>query len=77
VRFDERMFVGAIDMRCNGCGAELQLGPDRCPLCGEDAHLTSGARKREKAPSVDDYQQNVRALRKQLKRLRDDGAEAV
>jgi predicted amidophosphoribosyltransferase len=76
VRFHERVFVGAIDMRCNGCGAELQLGPDRCPLCGEDAHLTS-APKREKAPSVDDYQENVRALRKQLKRLRDDGAEAV
>jgi predicted amidophosphoribosyltransferase len=64
-------------MRCNGCGAELELGPDRCPLCGGDAHLKKVKPKREKAPSVDDYQQNVRELRKQLKRLRDDGAEAV
>jgi predicted amidophosphoribosyltransferase len=62
-------------MRCGGCGAELHLGPDRCPLCGAEASFT-GASKREQV-TVEDYQLRIRELRKQLKRLRDDGAEAV
>ncbi len=62
-------------MRCRGCGAELELGPDRCPLCGADANLT-GAKRRE-LPNIDDYQFSVRTLREQLKRLRDGEAEAV
>jgi predicted amidophosphoribosyltransferase len=65
-------------MRCNGCGADLKPGPDRCPLCGSEPSATAAeGRIREKAPSVDDYQENVRTLRDQLKRLRDEGAEAV
>jgi hypothetical protein len=65
-------------MRCTGCGADLELGPDHCPLCGsEPAGAAPEARAREKAPSVDDYQEKVRTLRDQLKRLRDEGAEAV
>jgi predicted amidophosphoribosyltransferase len=62
-------------MRCNGCGAELQLGPDSCPLCGAEARLT-GARKPKRRENVDDYQASVRKLRKQLRALR-DGAKAV
>jgi len=64
-------------MRCNGCGAELQLGPDNCPLCGAEALLT-GARKRKPRgrPNVDSYQASVRELREQLQALR-DGAKAV
>jgi hypothetical protein len=62
-------------MRCSGCGAELHLGPDRCPLCGAEASFT-GASKREQV-TVEDYQSKVRELRKQLRHLRDDGAEAV
>jgi predicted amidophosphoribosyltransferase len=62
-------------MRCRGCGAELELGPDRCPLCGAKANLTSG--KRSEPPTIDDYQLNIRTLREQLKRLREGEAEAV
>jgi predicted amidophosphoribosyltransferase len=64
-------------MLCNGCGAELQLGPNSCPLCGAESRLT-GARKpkRRERPTVDDYQASVRELREQLQALR-DGAKAV
>ena len=64
-------------MLCNGCGAELQLGPDNCPLCGAEARLT-GSRKsaRRRKRNVDDYQASVRELREQLQALR-DGAKAV
>lgn len=64
-------------MRCNGCGALLEEGPNRCPLCGAEPHRKTSAQPKPPKPSVDDYQQNVRDLRKQLKRLRDGGAEAV
>jgi predicted amidophosphoribosyltransferase len=66
-------------MRCNGCGAELALGPHRCPLCGAESVLA--AKPRDNAPkaplAIEDYQENIRELRKKLKRLRDEGAEAV
>jgi predicted amidophosphoribosyltransferase len=62
-------------MRCLGCGAELELGPARCPLCGAEASLTSA--KRREPPNIDDYQLRIRTLREQLKRLRDGEAEAV
>jgi predicted amidophosphoribosyltransferase len=73
-------------MRCKGCGAELKPGADACPLCGTES---GRAVVRERAPglerfktpdapvSVDDYQADVRKLREQLRRLRDEGAEAV
>jgi len=64
-------------MLCNGCGAELQLGPDSCPLCGAEARLTGARKKKAREPqNVDDYHASVRELRKQLRALRDD-AEAV
>jgi predicted amidophosphoribosyltransferase len=65
-------------MRCNGCGAELEVGPECCPLCGAEPRIVARKpRPRERAPvAVDDYQASVRKLRAQLRRLRDD-AEAV
>jgi len=33
--------------------------------------------QKKQPPDTDDYQARVRALRKQLKHLRDEGAEAV
>jgi predicted amidophosphoribosyltransferase len=63
--------------RCNECGAELRQGAGGCPLCGasEDAPVTPDSW----APvvEVDSYQTNVRQLREQLKKLRDDHPEAV
>jgi predicted amidophosphoribosyltransferase len=58
-------------VRCYGCGAVLQLGPERCPLCGTEARLT-GARHKETAEraDVEGYQANLRALRKKLQKLR-------
>ncbi|HVF53748.1 MAG TPA: hypothetical protein VNC78_09115 [Actinomycetota bacterium] len=60
---------------CSECGAELRLGPARCPLCGTEAPVP----KLEVAPEevVDDYQSNVRALRDELRNLRNDDAAAV
>jgi predicted amidophosphoribosyltransferase len=65
------------DTRCRGCGAELQPGPDCCPLCGSPAPRPKPRKSRRGAPSVEDYQSDVRDLREQLKKLRDGGAEAV
>jgi hypothetical protein len=60
--------------RCSECGVELRLGLTRCPLCGADA----GAKERGSGPAdVDSYHSNVRQLREQLKKLRDDHPEAV
>jgi predicted amidophosphoribosyltransferase len=64
---------------CSECGAELQAGPARCPLCGADAADKSGHKNVdwERPTSVKSYQDDVRSLREELKRLRDEGAEAV
>jgi hypothetical protein len=60
--------------RCSGCGVVLKDRPASCPLCG--AELTP----REQAPPLEvdaeDYQDHVRALRDELKRLRGE-PEAV
>jgi hypothetical protein len=60
--------------RCGGCGAELKLRSEPCPLCG-----CSSVALRERAPrplDVGRYQSDVRELREQLRKLR-EGAEAV
>ena len=63
--------------KCQECGAELRLGPAPCPLCGceqaGDKNRTAPAKKAD----PDDYQANVRDLREELRKLRDEGAEAV
>jgi hypothetical protein len=55
--------------KCSECGAVFRDGPasgkERCPLCG------AKLRKRERVVfDADDYQANIRALRKELQRLR-------
>jgi uncharacterized Zn finger protein (UPF0148 family) len=56
---------------CRECGAELELGPALCPLCGHDPDkdlLKAG---------VETYHSEVRELKKRLRDLREQGAEAV
>jgi hypothetical protein len=68
---------GAVKVRkCVECGAELRHDVTKCPLCGADA-AARGPRRAAAPTNVDDYQRDVRALRRQLKKLRDGGAEAV
>jgi RNA polymerase subunit RPABC4/transcription elongation factor Spt4 len=64
--------------RCGECGAQLREGVATCPLCGANRD-TPGAADSWAAPvvEVDSYQSNVRDLREQLKKLRDDHPEAV
>ena len=59
---------------CSECGAELRLGPARCPLCGAPASPGADA---SPPPDPEAYQTKVRELREQLSELRDEGAEAV
>ena len=59
---------------CTECGAELKLRSERCPLCG--AATSPIAVRRPVVSDVEAYQDDVRRLRAQLKRLRED-AEAV
>jgi predicted amidophosphoribosyltransferase len=63
-------------MRCSGCGAELEVGPDQCPLCGAEPRIAARKVRPRERVTVDDYQASIRKLRAQLRRLRDD-AEAV
>jgi len=60
--------------KCSECGAELRLRPHRCPLCGAEVEAPAADVPAQK--SVERYQEGLRDLRKQLKKLRDD-AEAV
>jgi predicted amidophosphoribosyltransferase len=59
---------------CSECGAELRLRPASCPLCGAEVTDKSWSAT---PVSAEDYQSNVRDLREQLRKLRNDGAEAV
>ena len=65
--------------KCHECGAELRLGPAPCPLCGADqpAEKKKAWAAPPKEADPDDYQANVRELREQLRKIRDEGAEAV
>lgn len=60
--------------KCSECGAELRLRPHRCPLCGTEVGAANNDRPAE--TNVERYQEGLRDLRKQLKKLRDE-AEAV
>jgi hypothetical protein len=59
--------------RCTECGAELELGPGSCPLCG--AAVTTAPVDPAEA-DVERYHSNVRALRSELSRLRRRGLRA-
>ena len=75
LRLDERLQLGSMKIqRCAACGAELRLRPTRCPLCGAEP---SAPARPPKKRSTESYQSDVRKLRAQLKKLRDEGAEAV
>jgi uncharacterized Zn finger protein (UPF0148 family) len=63
--------------RCGECGAELRQGVVSCPLCGTDSNAPAADSWGAPVVEVDDYQSNVRHLREQLKKLRDDHPEAV
>ncbi len=58
--------------KCTECGAGLSAGPASCPLCGaEQKHAVEpGALVTEHG----DYQEKVRKLRDELRRLRDGAA---
>ncbi|MBA2725881.1 MAG: hypothetical protein H0U53_07825 [Actinobacteria bacterium] len=60
---------------CQECGAQLRLGTDSCPLCG--AELKVKPREKAEPQAPDEYHDNVRQLREELKRLRGHDAEAV
>ena len=62
---------------CSECGAELRLGPAPCPLCGHEHDAPSSSDDWKRPADADGYQATVRDLREQLKKLRDEGAEAV
>ena len=59
---------------CSECGAELRLGPTRCPLCGADPDVVEQPRP---VADADGYHSKVQELREQLAKLREGGAEAV
>ena len=61
-------------MRCRECGATSSAEAEECPLCGAEL----AAKKAAPAPKdVDSYHANVRKLREQLEKIRNDEAEAV
>ncbi|MDQ3877653.1 MAG: hypothetical protein M3290_04790 [Actinomycetota bacterium] len=69
---------------CSECGAELQPGPASCPLCGTTADAPPrrptadwSRAKVQTTKDVKTYQDDIRSLREELKRLRDESAEAV
>jgi predicted amidophosphoribosyltransferase len=78
--FNERMLLSDMKKsikRCSECGAELRQGLATCPLCGADRDAPAPNGSWTPPFEVDSYQSNVRQLREQLKKLRDDHPEAV
>ncbi|MDQ3939826.1 MAG: hypothetical protein M3238_00555 [Actinomycetota bacterium] len=55
----------------------MRLGPAPCPLCGTEQTNKPPKRAASLPIDPDHYQSSVRELREQLKKLRDEGAEAV
>lgn len=74
VRNDERMLLMDKAQLCSECGAELKLRPASCPLCGVETPFVA---KERVHIDLDDYQSNVRSLKDELYRIRQDDAEAV
>lgn len=61
--------------KCSECGAELRLRPASCPLCGAEL-ASKRTDTAAKAPDDETYHSNVRQLRDELKRLRDEAQTA-
>ena len=65
---------------CAECGAELELRSTSCPLCGtqrKESVKWTVSKKPAEPEDIEGYQSDLRKLRAQLKKIRDDGAEAV
>lgn len=65
---------------CAECGAELEPRSTSCPLCGtqrQESVKWTVSKKPDAPENVEDYQADLRKLRAQLKKIRDDGAQAV
>ncbi len=60
---------------CSECGAELRLGPTRCPLCGCEPSQPQAPEA--STHDLERYHSRVQDLRDQLRKLREQGAEAV
>ncbi|MGH2736352.1 MAG: hypothetical protein ACRDKZ_12290 [Actinomycetota bacterium] len=73
--------MGAASKRrvCGGCGAELPVGSTACPLCGTDAaaKVEWGSSPKVEKNEVTGYHSDLCKLRDELKKLREDDAEAV
>ncbi len=61
---------------CSECGAMLLHRSASCPLCGRELPAAAPAAA-ESETDREAYRSDVRRLREELRRLRDEGAEAV
>ncbi len=65
---------------CAECGAELEPRSTSCPLCGtqrQESVKWTAAKKPAGPEAIEGYQADLRKLRAQLKKIRNEGAEAV
>lgn len=61
---------------CDGCGAEVSFGPASCPLCGSFVGNPPPQKGISELPKkkVEDYHEDLRRLREELDKLRQESA---